>query len=227
MKQVVAGRPLSLQVPVSAGSPPDFTGLVITWTVESADLTLVATADVPAMAELQDVVIPGSAFVLAPDSKETYLWVTVTVSNAGLISQEMVQVIARVPLTKTAADVRGLLGVSEDELEDAVVDLYSTYLDVNRRVGLDVLADLSKLREANDLILYHEAIKQTHTLHLKALAEHKIDDHHKKRFGMDLQSLLDSLWSQALSLEDFVAGQTVAAEPLVSFATTTDVITGA
>ena len=226
MKQVVAGRPMSLQVPVSAGSPPDFTGIVITWAVESADLTQVATADVPAAAELQDVIIPGTAFVLAPELKEAYLWVTVTVSNAGLISQEMVRVTARVPLLKTPADVRGLLGVTEDELEDAVVDLYSTYLDVNRRVGTDILADLSKLREANDLILYHEAIKQANTLHLKALAEHKIDDHHQKRFGMDLQSLLDSLWSHALSLEAIVANRTVPSEPLVSFAATTDVITG-
>lgn len=230
MKQLVSNRALTISFPVLSGDQLLTPTSDVSWSVATVGLVPVASATVLMADATPTMQIPGTAFVLEPEQQEAYLWVTLEFTDEdGRVQsvQELCRVTKLKPIIKTAADVRRLLGLTEDELEDEAVDLYSTYLDINSEVGTDILADLSKLREANDLILYTAAIKQAQTLHLKALSEHKIDDHQKKRFALDLQGLLDSLWSKRLELLKTVANIETVNEPLLSFVATTDVITGA
>lgn len=174
------------------------------------------------------IVIPDTAHQKAglEDTSVRFLDLQFTEDGIPRSHQISYYLISFVPMVVTADSVRALLGVDAYELPDEAITLYQTYIRLKRDLGRDPFADLDKVIDANNLLLYAEALKQCQSLHLKVLQRSKIDDHLKERAIIDIKKLLPSIEAGYVSayrifgnVEDVVQFQVIQ--------TITDPVTGA
>jgi len=177
------------------------------------------------------IVISESEFGTIPTDEPNIMFTLILNFDSegrSRVLREFIRIEKHTFIFVTPENVRAALGVSEAELPDNQIDLYTRYYAVNESLGIDILDPAYDAREANELILYEEALRQTMFLELKLLKSFAIDDIRKSRLGQfDFQSLRDRF--EALTRElriKFVPEQILPTTPLLEVITRTDPFTG-
>lgn len=198
----------------------------VTYVLTGPDGSLVLSDTVAAGSTV--LTIPATANQMAVGEDTSVRFLDMTFTDGGLVKSHQLAyyLLTFVPMVVNPASVRALLGVDASELPDECITLYQTYVALKRDLGLDPFADPLKRLEANDLVLYAEALKQARSLHLKVLQRSKIDDHLKERAEINLKNLYPSLEAEYLkAYRHFGAVQEVI--QFESVTTRTDPVTGA
>lgn len=124
--------------------------------------------------------------------------------------------------------VRNLLGASEKELPNEEIDIYGAFAELSVEIGIDFISDNSNIKNANDLITYHEALKQLDSLELKLLKSDEFDDIRQARLAkFNYEAMKARLTNVYIRLknnfaEEFVVGD----NPLLTVVTRTDPFLG-
>lgn len=201
----------------------------LTLNLISQDGTVLHTDDLPAN-NPSLWVIAGDIFTLDNTERFKYVFLTVefTSNNENVIYQESFRVIRFKPITVTPARVLAELGDTGNEIDTGLIDSYQAYCDLSEKIGTDLFADPRKSPEANNAIFAHLVITLIPTLHLKLKSLVAIDDHKTQRFSLDMDALRDHYSSQLFRIlrDHFAYEDTTAYEPLLTFATRSDIITG-
>jgi len=124
--------------------------------------------------------------------------------------------------------VRTILGASEKELPNEEIDIYGAYAELSVDLGISFISNNSNIKNANDLITYHEALKQLDSLELKLLKSDEFDDIRQARLAkfdyVGMKARLTNVYIRLLNnfTEEFVVGDS----PLLTVVTRTDPFLG-
>lgn len=133
-----------------------------------------------------------------------------------------------IPITVIPSQVRGVLGLSVQELGDTDIDLFATVQELDRDLSEPLFTDPTKNYESNSLLLAKECLKQSHTIYLKVLQKNKIDDHTKERLiKVNLGALVETCKARYLEAYQSFTGVSIAEQPLLTLIQTrSDPVTG-
>lgn len=133
------------------------------------------------------------------------------------------------PITITPERVLAEIGAERDEVDIGLIDPYMAYCELTEKLGMDLFDDPKKAPEANQAILAQLVLNLLPTLALKLKASQAIDDYKFTRNPLNITQLTDSFASRLFKIlsTHFGYEDTTSYEPLITFATRTDIITGA
>jgi hypothetical protein len=178
------------------------------------------------------IVIPESEFGVIPAEDANVMFSLILdfqSEGRDRVIREFIRVEKHTFIFVTPENVRAVLGVTENELPDNDIDLYSRYYAINQSLGVDVLDAAYDAKDGNELILYEEALRQTLFLELKLLKSFNIDDIRKSRLGtFDFQALRDRFETLIRELRvKFNEEEVLPTTPLLSVVARTDPFSGA
>lgn len=143
--------------------------------------------------------------------------------------RQFYRIIPFVNMTASVSDVRALLGLSEDELADDEIDLFSAYLWVDTSTPLaSALASGTRLElSANRAIVCQAALRSVITLELRAA--HAVEDGTQKfeRFSkIDFNEIRRNIQAELSSAMTLLSGGAVPLPTLVALVLPVDPVTG-
>lgn len=201
-----------------------------TVTIELSSFTGESLFSEAVSAQHQAWIVPAGVFSLGADQFEKFLSVSVEFVSDGVaqIYREQVRVQRNIFLYVDEQSVRGLLGASPEELPDADIDMYSSYVQITRDHETDLFGDELTIRKANELVLYHQALHQLDSLPNKLMMVRQVDDARQTRFAkLDIDGLRAKFHSRYNALLDELNLASQEAEaPLLEFVSRPDIITG-
>lgn len=175
-------------------------------------------------------VIAGDIFTLDATErfKQVFLDVQFQSENSTHIYSESFRVIRFKPITVTPSRVVAELGDTGNEIDLSLIDVYQAYVDLSDKIGADLFADSRKSPEANKAIFAQLVLTLLPTLQFKLKALVAIDDHKIQRLQLDFDALRDhySVQLNRVLIDHFGYEDRTAYEPLITFATRGDIITG-
>jgi hypothetical protein len=177
------------------------------------------------------IVIPASEFGTLLDNEPNKMFTLILnfqSEGRSRVFRDFIRLEKHTFIFVTPDNVRASLGVSASELPDSDVDLYSRYYAINESLGIDILAEQYNPTDANELILYEEALRQTLFLELKLLKSFSIDDIRKTRLAnFDFEALRQRFEGLVRELRTkFVPEQASPIIPLLTIVARTDPFTG-
>jgi hypothetical protein len=229
MLTVIEGRGLDLEFfrTEDVELTPDSGSVSVSITNLENQLLQISGEDTP---ELALQIPEGELTVSAGELASFYnLRADYTLNGVDKVYYDLIRVIKNLPITVAPTTVQNILGVSELELESSQIDIYGYYMELTSLLAVDIFSDVSKIVKANQLLAYFAAFNELQTLSLKVLQTFSVDDYKKTRYSnVELQKLSEIISQKYWSLRsEFDASGALPQEPLVQFATRTDVVTGA
>lgn len=199
----------------------------VSYSLHSASAELIPETSV-ALGETT-VTIDNSHHVQVGDQLQAPRFIRLTFKEDGVTRyvEYNYSVVSFLPITVTPEDVRLLLGVSDEELPDLSISLRGSYYAIRRDLEQDIFSDELLNYEANQLVLFKEAITQAKTLNLKALQAIKTDDISRQRSRIDFKEIVRSV--EAGYLEHYrIFDSGIPSEPILQILKSrADPITGA
>ena len=180
-----------------------------------------------------DVLVPGASNAIASGLTLENRFIEVLYRYQGNPQQLQYNysLSQRIPMTVTSDDVRGLLGVTVDELPDSDINLLEAYYTLN--IGADILPYLTggtaKALTANRIIALNAAILLAPSLPQRLLQSQKSEDSSASRFSnAHGYKLVETLYQEFnASIQDLLSDVITFTTPTL-FAVTvpTDRVTG-
>jgi len=178
--------------------------------------------------DVWDFVIAPEHLTVASDEafSNKYLHVLFQSEGLAITTRVLIEVVPFLPLIYTPQDVIELLGVTEQEISLASINLYHAYHGVMTEVEQPLFEELKYHLEDNRLILYKAALDQMPTIEMKALQTHKVDDHSAVRAKLNFPRLRQNLQAEYDKLRAVRFGFEYDVDPFLEVVTTTDIIVG-
>jgi hypothetical protein len=161
-------------------------------------------------------------------AKSFFLQINFTIDDIDYEVIESLRVIRFKPITVTTTQVRSQVGASIEEMPDASIDIYGSYLELCEKLNADIFSDPSKLLKSNRLILLHTLIKELPTLSLRLLSSRAVDDHKFTRNRINIKEVSAQLNSEyeLLLVSDFNKLAEIIDEPLLTIVQRSDPFSG-
>ena len=203
---------------------PDSGNVIVTCSDQTGSVVSAQTVAFDA-----DIGIPQGLLVVSSNQTLSFfnLKVEFTAEGQSYTYRDIIRVHTDYMLIYGPADIRSLLGAREEELPDSDIDLYFSLSQTVSEYEFDV--ETEDFMTVNELVKYHEALRQLDSLPLKILQKEEIGDSKETRYSkLDLESLRSRLSGRYETLRASLSTTAeLGNDLLVEFVTRDDIITGA
>jgi hypothetical protein len=235
MKWFQAGEDLTFDIEIIVGGvpaqPDDGT---VTFTVRDQSGAVLGGLDhqpLTVPGTTASISVPAGANEIAGESESRFVTLSYIAGGQSRQQQTAYGLHPFLPIEATEDAVRGLLGVSRDELPDDDIELVPAYYDLKTDNG-DVFSNAftatdRKRQQANRALALRAALDALPSLQLRVFSAKQVENNSVNRFGsVSFTRLRDDLLQQLRQALNGVKGNTTPTYPtLLKVATSTDVIT--